>query len=265
MSTNVAIAVVDFDGSLRAFNCATNVSPRGTNLPWCTLFDGKDAIVYGYSPGFAEYCNLNHADVGLMLFDPRLLGLTYAYAAAQTLESVLPDRSSPGRLELVGAEELDGRPTWHVRYHYPPPYQHTLPEEYWVDEAFRVYRQECNGATTLSSYANERYPWLPSRVVSYYRVAPDAPKDEVDVEILSAEANVKFPKARWGPAGMMLKPGTTVLDREASRILGTWNGKRLVATGPQKAPGWSYILVLLMLSLPAIFAWRAKKTPDLKH
>jgi hypothetical protein len=170
-----------------------------------------------------------------------------------------------GEYRLIGREEVDGRPAWHVRF--------TFGEgeriDFWIDErnGFRVYRVDRNAVQTVSYYENESYPWLPNRVVSraYRQWQPrddEAPRYTTKVLILRATPNVKFAKDRWTLAGMQPKAGTDVIDVSVSRSIGHWNGKRLVRSPGDPHTGigiWAYVLLVFLVLAPAFYFWRSKK------
>lgn len=250
--TNETLMVAEFDGELRRFESQGNGT---TNSYWSTVFDGSKAITYEERLQNVEYRSLATPN-DLSLFDPRLLGLTHANAWDEALAKILPLKATDGKFELVGRQEINGRLAWHVRFQSVGgrPIDQL---DYWIDDlhGFRVYRKDWAGIQTFSYYENDNYPWLPSRVVS------KAPEYEQEVQVIQAKADVRFPQSRWGLAGMKLKPQTVVLNHDPPRIVGVWDGSRMVPEfeGAPRPPLWSYIIMILVLALPAVFVWGLKR------
>jgi len=264
--TNVLVTTVDFDGERRGF---THLTPSGTNSDWQSIFDGTRVITYYQPINQVSYRRLENQD-GAKLFDPRVLGLVSVYAWKESLDSRFPAPERGWTAEIIGREEINGRPAWHLLAKLE---SKNVQMDFWIDETkgFRLYRYDLNGVQTISHYDNPAYPWLPNLVVSkIYRHRPPAP-DEVPpktrtVEILEARANLKFSKDRWTLAGMTLKPGADIVDHQLQRSVGHWDGTRVLPVQPDgyvkpagKFTGLFLMLIMSALFLPILFSRRGDK------
>jgi len=264
--TNVLITTVDFDGERRGF---THLNPSRTNASWQSIFDGTRVITYDEPVNQVSYRTLVDQN-GAKLFDPRVLGLVSVYAWEETLDSRFPTEALGWTAEIIGREEITGRPAWHLLAKIKD-----VEVDFWIDETtgFRLYRYDFNGVQTISHYDNRAYPWLPNLVVSktYQHLHP--PPDEVaqetrTVEILEARSDVKFPKSRWTLAAMTLKPKADIVDQQLQRSVGLWDGKRVLPVQPDdyvapppKLTGVFVILIVAALCAPMLFWRRGKPTP----
>lgn len=262
--TNTIVVYVDFDGILRSFK---HVRPNNELISdWCTVFDGSKAITYEKRINQVSYRSIMSPASQLMLFDPRLLGLINAYAWNESLDVAVPCSVTNANYELIGREQVDGKEAWHVRFSTTK----YLQIDYWIDDKrdFRVYRRDWNGVQTRSYYENEKYPRLPSRIVSkaYTHLKPidkEKPTYEKDLQILEASAFIRFKEDRWNLAKMNIEPGADVVDYRLSRSIGTWNGNRIVSEsdGSRSPLGlWSYGIVFALFVVPGIYLWRVKRS-----
>jgi hypothetical protein len=268
--TNETIYNVDFDGERRAYNLENQRKEI-----YKTLFNGRRAIVYNESIKQACYRNLND-ETSNSLFDPRLIGLSTFQFWTDTIKRMLPYDVKPNKVLLIGKENVDGLPAWHVRIAYGKT-NVIATWDYWIDDRnFRVYRLDYNGVETYSYYMNESFPWLPTRVIGkdYRGGDGHTVTSQRELEILEAKANVNFAETRWTLEGMRLGPGIDVIDYNISRSIGTWNGEKLIPNGvdfserTKKKPGYfAFILCLTMLVFPMIILWilKARKYQDKQY
>jgi len=260
--TNVTDMVVDFDGELRGFNYDVH---SGKGDDYRTVFDGSQALTYNGPVRQLEIRNpydQNH----MVLFDPRVLGLSTYYTWDDTIESTLPYKKA-AKVELIGQEKIDGKLAWHVLITIEMP-TGAWQVHCWIDDknGFRVYRKDRNGVETYSYYENPNYPWLPSRVVGKER-GRGSLDNETEWRVLDATPHVKLPSDRWSIVGMRLPPKTDVVDIRLKHRIGHWDGKQLVPeapdvplTKPKKHLGtWGYAVVVgLFLVAPAV-VWILKR------
>lgn len=254
--TNETEMLVDFDRDLRGFTYTLGE-------PYRTVFDGSRVITYDETIHQVELRNPNDQNQ-MRLFDPRVLGLSTYHHWEDTIENTLAYRNA-ARVELIGKEEADGRPAWHVRLTIVQPHG-SWPIDYWIDDTkgFRVYRKEYNGMRTTSHYENASYPWLPSLIIGkeYSGASNDVLQSQREWRILDAKADLKFSKSRWTLEGMGIKPGAAVVDLNLRRRIGHWTGKQLALEpdGPsQKPSAWTYWVLAALLAAPMILFWRSRR------
>jgi len=259
--TNEYVGRVDFDGVRRAF---TYPGPYENGAEYRTLFDGERGTCYSENMKRAELRGL--ADqTAMLLFDLRTLGISTYNNWSDTPQSTTLVGCTSCKYELIGRENVEGRPAWHIRVTVSGGSRF----DYWIDEtkAFRVYRKDWNNVQTYSYYENEKYPWLPSRVVSKHYDLSGLLQKETIMEIMEAKADVVFPKNRWTILGMGLKSGTDIVDHNLSRSVGVWNGALVVpsadlAPAPQKLKGKTMprIIIIVFLVVPiALFLFYRNK------
>jgi hypothetical protein len=261
VTTNEIVADVDFDGASRGFTCDGDGT---TNSGWRTLVEEMKAVSFEEKVKIAEYQSLGPGN-RLLLFDPRILGLTHAYAWDESVDTLVPSKAVNFQAVLIGKERVGNQSAWHVRVLLRPPEQGDQ-VDYWIDDTpgFRVYRRDWNGVRTFSYYENPEYDWLPSRVISRTYDSANAVEDatphyEKEMRIVRAKGGATFPKRRWTLAALSLKPGTVVFDRDLNEVVGKWNGKRVVSlSASDGAPAWSYVLVTAVLLAPVMLLWRIR-------
>ncbi|HEY0551721.1 MAG TPA: hypothetical protein VGF13_19100, partial [Verrucomicrobiae bacterium] len=267
--TNVFVTTVDFDGERRGFH---DLNSSMADPGWQSLFDGTRVTTYNQNVNQVSYRTLETQN-GARLFDPRVLGLVSVYAWKESLDSRFPTQDLGWTAEIIGREEINGRPAWHLLAKMK-----NVEMDFWIDETkgFRLYRYDLNGVQTISHYDNPAYPWLPNLVVSkiyrHRQPSPDevAPKTRT-VEVLEARSNVKFPKNRWSLAAMTLKPGADIVDQGLQRSVGRWNGKRVLpvqgdveAPPPRNLTGFFLTLIAVVMCGPVLFYFRSGKGPKVE-
>jgi len=219
---------VDFDGDRRRF-----VAKSESGLKHGVVYDGTKAIVYNGILHQAEVRALSNPDTGLF-FDPRLLGINSGFFWDYSIESCLPYRNA-AKVGLIGQELVGDKPAWHVRLSFvEKPSLKDYLIDIWIDASngFRVYRYDQNGLQMYSTFENNEYPWLPSRVVvKEYNNKGDV-VTQTECEILHAKANVAIPPATWTLAGLQIPDGTPVLDLVNMKTKGFWYSRHGIVSTP---------------------------------
>jgi len=266
--TNETICWVDFDGNSRGFTTLSNTAVHGKDYE--TVFDGERTICNDMSANQVTYRNI-HDQLPIKLFDPRVIGLSTYNHWIDGVANTLPYRGEHRKIDLIGREEVGNLRAWHVRLTILDASWNSV-WDYWIDDAegFRVYRTDFNGVETYSYYENTNYPWLPSRVLGreydQSRNGTRVLTAQRGMQILEARANVKLPKSRWTLAAMKIKPGTEVIDVDIHKVIGTWNGTRLVQDigepirKPRGRRGY-FLCILFLLSSPIVFLWFFRRAP----
>lgn len=156
-------------------------------------------------------------------FDPRCLGLRSF--ATGTVDSAL-SLNCADAVTLVGQEEIDGIPSWHVRVRC-----RDFDRNFWVSVAQpdRLIRHAENGDVYTSSYSADhpRDP-LPVKVIIQTRHGIQ------ELHRTAGEYNISIDPATFTLAGLGMPPGTMVNDDRASRSLGYWTGAGLSEDFPRK-------------------------------
>lgn len=156
-------------------------------------------------------------------FDPRCLGLRSF--ATGSLESAL-SLSCADDVTLVGQEDVDGIPAWHIRVRC-----RDFDRNYWVSVAQpdRLLRHAENGDVYTSSYSAHRpRDPLPVKVVVHTRIGIEK------LDRTAGEYNISIDPATFTLAGLGMPRGTSVVDERASRMLGYWTGAGLSEELPPK-------------------------------
>jgi hypothetical protein len=238
-----------FNGERRYFN-------RTSGLPTRIMFNGSEVIMAQPSiDNKIYYVNLRNLDMDTAdcLFDPRVLGIAVFFSWKYTIQSCL-GLNYNSKIELIGKEQVDDKNVWHIR---------TIRErdgyikDFWIDDNnFKVYKcvnYVSNNTNQIDSiaksyYENEEYPWLPSRVDMELNS-----RIKYIVEILKAEPNVKIPENQWTLSGMEIPKNSPVLDERTRKLIGFWDGKRLIPDADESKPipnvsfGRPIILLILIL------------------
>jgi hypothetical protein len=246
--------VVEFDGNKRRYLSGETKSGDLFDGSQAICFDGKDSVTLrDTSDATANY-----------LFDPRLLGITTTYSWGETIETAVPHQNVK-KIELIGAEQINGLPVWHVRLIDSYDQQINL----WInsDHGFRVYRYDFSilGETnsTLSYYENPDYPWLPSRVETSYRSGTNGSiLSGRTTSILKAE-KAKLPEKTWTIAGVQPAIGAAVSDLRIKQRIGYWNGHGLSQRAdlePEFEPvkmskRFPVLMIIIFLVGPVVFLW----------
>lgn len=267
LATNRLILDVDFDGQRRAFSYRPQPPAKG----WQATFNGSQVAIYDQGRGDVQLMNLDK-EMGMFLFDPRVLGLCAVCAWQSDVRSTLSLRWAV-RAELIGRERVGDHQTWHVRLVMPFPRNipdaswRIPPMDYWIDadKGFRVYRMEWNGAQTLSFYENLGAPYLPTRVVTTRRNnLATLGAEVIEWEILEAKWPMRFPASRWDLPGLGLQAETDVIDDRIQRRVGFWNGTRYVVLHPEvEQPSLrgrllTWLVCGALFLLPPLMVWHRR-------
>jgi|SRR5579885_1436133 len=209
---------VDFDGDKRRFITTSGPDDKA-------FFDGKQAVIYDGSTKRIEIRNLNEQHL-MQFFDPRIMGLVPYYFWHYTVEDAIPYQKAT--VQMIGEEQINDHKTWHVSLVLKDPNGYRM--DFWIDDRFRVYREDENGVQTFSFYENKDYPWLPSRVDGKEYGTNGVVTEERQCVILEAKANVKLPTNVWTIAGLSPPRGATVSDVRIRQRIGYWDGQKIVQT-----------------------------------
>lgn len=210
--------LVEFDQDRRRFT----VVKGGNKVRTC--FNGSEVYCYD---GVDMFTIRDLKDqVGEPLYDPRLLGITTTYHWSERLATLIPYKGIL-KIETVGREKINDKDTWHVRVDDVPNGHIDL----WIDDknGFRVYQyhdtiEGVRKYTTVSSYSDGDYFWLPTRVETKNYDGKGVLQFESLVSVLKAETKVQFPEKTWSLGGMEPPSGITITDARIHKPLGFWNG-----------------------------------------
>ena len=258
VSTHKKIIQVDFDQEHRHYY----YYPENPGKPILTVadekivpdqgvYDGQQVVAYDPSDSvFAEIMHITDQS-GQPLFDPRILGVNDLQADSSVTSFMWQKiRDRLRSVEIKGRERIGDRDAWHVQVVMSGGY----PVDYWIDpdRDFQVLRYS-HGTLPLhkmtSVYENDKYPWLPSKVIS------ERPRIGAVTTITMIEAEVKepFPENHWTIEGIDLPRGTEVYSHLESKSLGYWDGEKISKEfvprdrKPSRKTQWTFILSLAVL------------------
>ncbi len=154
--------------------------------------------------------------------------------------------------------EIDGNDAWHVRIVTDGEY----PLDLWIDPSrnFRICRMIAGAfrvTKSISFYENDRYPWLPRKVIEDYFEGNGNLIYHRTIILLEAEEK-EFPESHWTLEGMDLPRGTVINDYSKAERLGYWDGEEISKEfvprdrKPIRKTQWTFILSLAVL-IPVIF------------
>jgi hypothetical protein len=257
--------VMEFDGDKRKLVALTPQDPGA-------FYDGSQACLYLPSVQQASFRDI-HDTTAEFLFDPRTLGLNSGLGWSPTVSGLLPYKN--GKVDMVGAEQIRGINTWHVRISLNKPINYQI--DIWIGdtEGFPVYRYDMKldkeRRSIISFYENQNYPWLPNRVDSSSFNTNGSLRHELAVTLSKIETNVLFLETTWTLAGLNLPVGTQVMDRRTELTIGYWNGtnvtpfevwatNQLAKNDVPILPKHSRIMVWILLCattlIPLFFLWK---------
>lgn len=267
--------VIEFDGDKRR---SLNQDPMPKGITAGSLcYDGSQACDYLPNRNQASLRDIRD-DTADPLFDARALGLS-DLTWTESISQVLPYRD--GRVEMIGAEQVRGVKTWHVRILVEKAPRYTV--DLWIADAerFPVYQYELHiGGETrriLSFYDVPSYPWLPSRVEFESLLDTNTFRFGLTFTLQRAEAHVSFSENNWTLSGLNLPVGTMVSDRRTKLTVGYWNGTNVtpfnkwtadhdISRRAEPVPQRSRLIVRLILCavilLPVLaVVWKISKRP----
>jgi thiol-disulfide isomerase/thioredoxin len=203
-----------------------------------TAYDGVQVLELSDSPTEAGSgsCETDIKDPatagGSFGYDPRILGLTPTLAVHYTIDFCLR-YSRAESVTLVGAEPVEGLPTWHVRVSIPD----STPADFWIHTNYPSHVVKCayNGDTAFSIYdpAHPEDP-LPVEIRTVRHYGLEGGRLEESIVRRTARYNVPVAPTCWTLAGLNMPLGTEVVDYRISRALGYWNGNGLSDDPPPR-------------------------------
>jgi len=258
ITKNIFYLDIIFDKELRRFIYTnSNSSDR-------LIYNGSE-VLHFYPP---KYINIRALDgsFGGHLFDPRILGISALLSKVNTLDTQIPIKNNNSDIKYIGKEYLDNSQTYHISINV----NDGTKIQYWVDvnNEFRVYKYRIDYNTfyrvVLSKYSN-KYKWLPTYVEVYeYNNSGNVNWRSI-IEILRAETNIKIPSRIWTIAGLEPPDGTEVTDLREQKLIGYWDGKRLIRYKENipkqqpKVPRMLLIGVMVVVFLAPLIVIVAKK------
>lgn len=168
------------------------------------------------------------------VFDPRILGISTQYLMTQTVPIFLAYRDAK-TVSLIGAEELDGHRTWHIRVIG----KHDQERHFWIEDSvdFKVRKSEAisryTKATATSRYDEGRTEvGLPNLVELREYDPTGALSRVVTITVEKAEYNVAVDPKQWTLAGLGMPLGEMVIDQRIHRVVGHFDGEKLTPQLP---------------------------------
>jgi AhpC/TSA family len=217
--------------------------------PTCVIVDGQfqTNFSYGRATAFIEPERSNWYS-----FDPRLLGTLEWWSPFDTLDREFT--SPPGdSATLVGREDLNGTPVWHVRVAGVTTATNKPSERhFWIEAANgnRLLkaegRSESSQEEAVSEYSKAgagevASGSLPVRVTSR-EVIKNPPSPDFScllvLELKRAELNVPIDPKSFTLAALGMPIGQQVIDARTRQRMGYWDGQALVdvVNAPKVAP-----------------------------
>ena len=244
--------VVDFDEERRRYHLKLD-----GKTTYQGIYDGLNAIIYDHDFG-PKQVEFRHAidQTGSPLFDPRILGSSDLGWADNVATFMFQEsRRDLSLIETQGKVKIDGHNVWHVHIELSDPLKY--PVDYWIDSdhGFRVVRYSHGSpprSKAVSVYSNDRYPWIPSKVIHEYFDNNGNLSVKELITVLEAEEK-EFPASHWTLAGMDLPRGTVISDYSKAERLGYWDGKKISKEfvprdrKPSRNTQWTFILSLAVL------------------
>ncbi len=191
-----------------------------------SAYDGVQFLQYAEDQG--AYIKDPKEGSGDFAFDPRVLGICGDYLMTHTVAVELAHRDAKS-VSLVGAEDIDGHPTWHVRIAG----KHDHKSHFWIEDSadFKVRKAEkINPFTreTITSRFERNRPsaGLPDQV----EVREDRrgqPFRTLTITLDKAEYNVPIDPKLWTIPGLGMPIGTMVIDQRIHRGIGHFDGQGL--------------------------------------
>jgi len=219
-----------------------------------------------------------HADLGLYDatqennisaeegFDPRNLGVDGIPLSHTANVRDLLWIEKCDRADLVGREELQGTPTWHLKT-----WRGDATADLWIEEPlFRVHRivakEDGISAETDSQFdPTDRTSPFPRRVEMTYQDGRELRR--IVITVKNFEADKKIPTERFTMKAMDVPVNTMINDYRVNRILGYWDGEGVSPNPVQHARttgspptvrnvGWIYaVTVFSLIVVGAVGAW----------
>lgn len=231
-STSMSVGFVDeyriFEGTSRG---------KIHNKSSKNLYNGDYAIVYD-GDQHLEIRTLGKVGVDY-LFDPRLIGITANYGAHENIDERLPINLGEQNLRTVSEEIIDGFNAFVVEF--TDKYDQNV--KIWVGSGgdFKVRKYTISNTTRSSVvrnlYNNNNFPWLPttSEVRTYNNQTGEIVGERLIVVKdfkLSNDPNIND---KMGLSLINPNIGTQIIDTRVSKLLGVWDGNKIVDALPSPA------------------------------
>ena len=256
--------VVDFDEERRHYHLKLD-----GKTTYQGIYDGLNAIIYDHDFG-PKQVEFRHAidQTGSPLFDPRILGSSDLGWADNVATFMFQEsRRDLNLIETQGKVKIDGHNAWHVHIELSDPLEY--PVDYWIDSdhGFRVLQYSHGSpprSKAVSVYSNDRYPWIPSKVIHEYFDNNGNLSVKELITLLEAEEK-DFPESHWTLVGMDLPRGTVINDYSKAERLGYWDGKKISKEfvpkdrKPSRNTQWTFILSLAVLITVIFWVGMLKK------
>jgi hypothetical protein len=231
--TNSVTMRVDFSDEYRVFE---SISPK-KNKGEKNLYNGDYAITYD-GDQHLEIKTLGKVG-SQYLFDPRLIGITASYSAGDNIYKRIPINEGEKNLKIVGEELIQGINTTVVVFTD----KHEQVVKLWVDPSsdFKVHKYslstQMRSNVVRNIYNNNNFTWLPttSKVHTY-----DTKTGELLSERLILVKDFKINKnpeinEQMGLSLIDPKIGTQIIDTRVHKLLGVWDGNKIVGVLPLPA------------------------------
>jgi|GEM_PF-2293160 len=198
-------------------------------------YDGAVLMDYWENDGKPHGTTIDDPKKGTstFIFDPRCFGLNTSVSLGSTVENCLAYHDAKS-IDLVGKEEVDGIPAWHVRVHSK--YDQSL--DFWIDavRSDRLLKHAHGADVTLSKYDSAALrDTLPMEVTTINM--RNGSRSLVQRFVRSnPKYNQSVDPSSFTLAGLKMAVGTPVTDVRNHRGIGYWTGTELSEFPPSKRP-----------------------------
>jgi hypothetical protein len=242
-----------------------------------SLFDGSQLMQYSDTMG--GYIIVHQNGSAYLCFDVRLLGLARSHSPNYNLSECLGLGTSDRNASVVGPEQVDGYPVWHVMVSSS---RAEVDYHFWISDTdgFRVHRYEYRHPRDGSSihlvskmeYANGGEHVLPTRVILEELSQRGKKKQRQIITVFDPDYEVRPDPSIFGFKGLEMPPGTMVIDERVHRVAGYFNGTDLSAdpgdalsqsaqmaaaeVNPFRLGWWFYTVVAVVVLLVGILGFR---------
>ena len=208
-----------------------------------SAYDG--AQLMQYSEDLGAYVKDASKGTPDYVFDPRILGISTQYLISKTVPIFLAHHDAKS-VSMVGAEELDGHRTWHVRVVG----KNDQDRHFWIENSadFKVRKSESisrnSKSTVTARYLEDQTIGLPKWVELREYDRDDTLSRVVTITVEKAEYNVSVDPKQWTLAGLGMPLGEMVIDQRIHRVVGHFDGEGLTPQLPEairkgKAARWA--------------------------
>lgn len=230
------LVAVEFDGPLVRFvernvsiNSEGNVLATGKRRT--TIINGSRMLT-SVDPYFGNVGSWERGSTYLV-FDPRALGAEPVLVAGLTLDQILPIADCKS-LELVGEERetVDGVECWQIQANMHGGWS----RNYWISDGrrFRVLRctEQRQGRIIDCTYSTDEEV-LPTKIVERI-VRKQELISEVTYSLRDSKYLAEIDPSVFSIGGLNLLPGATVSDSSLQRVIGVWDGSKLLSDGDRR-------------------------------